>query len=237
MNYPVAILAGGLGRRLRPSTDRIPKVLTEIAGKPFAVHQIELLRSHGFRRLVFCVGHLGEMVEERIGSGEDYGIEIGYSYDGPELLGTGGALRKALSELGEAFFTIYGDSYLPCDFARIEATFDSTKKPALMTILHNANRWDRSNVFYKDGRIISYENRDPDPDSQHIDYGVGVFLARVIKGYPRNTSIDLGKIYQDLIANDQLAAYENMDRFYEIGSSSGLEETRQYLTGRLAVSE
>ena len=212
-------------------------MLTEIAGKPFAAHQIELLRSHGFRRFVFCVGHLGEMVEERIGSGEDYGVEIGYSYDGPELLGTGGALRKALSELGEAFFTIYGDSYLPCDFARIGAAFNSSKKPALMTILHNANRWDRSNVFYKDGRIISYEKRDPDPDSQHIDYGVGVFLARVFEAYPRNTSIDLAKIYQDLILNDRLAAYEQMDRFYEIGSSSGLEETRQYLTGRLALSE
>ena len=237
MNYPVAILAGGLGRRLRPSTDSIPKVLTEVAGKPFAFHQIELLRSHGFQRLVFCVGHHGEMVEERVGGGEQWGIEITYSYDGSELLGTGGALRKALPELGEAFFSMYGDAYLDCDYGRIKAAFHLSLKPALMTILHNADRWNRSNVFYKDGRINSYDKRDPDPNARHIDYGIGVFLARVIEAYPLGTKIDLGRIYQDLIANDQLAAYEQPDRFYEIGSSSGLEETRQYLTGRLAVSE
>ena len=132
----------------------------------------------------------------RIQSGAGGFVFVGSCrYDGPELLGTGGASRIALSELGEAFFTIYGDSYLPCDFARIKAAFNSSKKPALMTIFYNANRWDRSNVFYKNGRFISYDKRDPDPDAQHIDYGVGVFLARAIEAYPLDNRLDLGRIY------------------------------------------
>jgi len=100
MTLPVAILAGGLATRMRPLTERVPKVLLEVAGKPFAVHQMELLRENGYSEVVFCVGHLGEMVEELLGDGSQLGMSIRYSYDGDRLLGTGGALIRALPLLG-----------------------------------------------------------------------------------------------------------------------------------------
>src|ERR1700746_1564979 len=102
--FPVAILAGGLATRMRPMTERIPKALIEVAGRPFVEHQLALLRREGVERVVLCVGFLGEMIEARIGDGARYGLSIKYSYDGERLLGTGGALRRALPMLGEQFF-------------------------------------------------------------------------------------------------------------------------------------
>ena len=100
---PVAILAGGLATRLRPITEKIPKSLVSVAGEPFLAHQLRLLHSRGVRKAVMCVGYLGEMIEKEVGDGAAFGIELKYSFDGPKLLGTGGALRQALPLLGENF--------------------------------------------------------------------------------------------------------------------------------------
>src|SRR5215216_612376 len=93
---PVAILAGGLATRLRPITEKIPKSLVPVAGRPFLAHQLDLLRSRGIRRAVLCVGHLGEMIQRDFGDGSAHGVALGYSFDGPKLLGTGGAIQQAL---------------------------------------------------------------------------------------------------------------------------------------------
>src|SRR5258706_12972863 len=85
---PVAILAGGLATRLRPITEKIPKVLVPVAGKPFLAHQLELLCRTGIQRVVLCVGHLGEMIREQFGDGRDFGVNLAYSFDGPALFGT-----------------------------------------------------------------------------------------------------------------------------------------------------
>ncbi len=109
---PVAILAGGLATRLRPITKRIPKSMVPIAGKPFLAHQLEMLHSARIRRAVLCIGYLGEMIQREFGN-EAVGVKIDYSFDGEKLLGTGGAIRRALPMLGHEFLVLYGDSYLP----------------------------------------------------------------------------------------------------------------------------
>ena len=118
VSLPVAILAGGLATRLRPVTEDTPKALLDVAGKPFVVRQLEYLRQQGIVRVVLCVGYLGEQIRAVVGDGSALGLEVLYSWDGPQLLGTGGALRHALSALGEQFMVLYGDSYLPIDFRR-----------------------------------------------------------------------------------------------------------------------
>src|ERR1700681_14494 len=117
---PVAILAGGLATRLRPMTDRVAEALMRSAARPFIFHQLRLLKSQGIDRVVLCVGHLGAQVKAAVGDGRNLGLVIQYSFDGIELLGTGGALKKALPLLGDDFFVLNGDSYLPCSFARID---------------------------------------------------------------------------------------------------------------------
>jgi len=229
MNLPVAILAGGLATRLRPITETIPKALVDVCGRPFAVHQIELLRKNGIKRVVFCVGYLGEMVQETLGDGGRWGMELSYVFDGENLLGTGGALRRALPVLGKAFFIMYGDSYLPCDYEAVEQFFLTSGKLGLMTVFRNKDRWDRSNVLFQKGQIISYDKQNRSSDMQHIDYGLGVLRAEALQSYAPETVFDLVSVYKDLLSKNQLAGFETKQRFYEIGSHEGLSETRTYL--------
>jgi NDP-sugar pyrophosphorylase family protein len=231
MSLPVAILAGGLATRLRPLTERIPKSLVDVAGRPFVEHQLELLRRHGITRVVLCIGFLGEMVQAALGA--DYrGMSMHYVFDGPSLLGTGGALKQARPLLGEAFLVLYGDSYLECDYAAVEQTFLESGKSGLMTVLHNANQWDRSNVLFAEGQILRYDKRRPSPDMQHIDYGLGALRVQALTAYPDDRPLDLATVYQDLVHQGQLAGYVVTQRFYEIGSPGGLEETRRYLSSK-----
>ena len=232
MTLPVAILAGGLATRLRPLTERIPKALVDVAGKPFIEHQLDLLRRHGVNRIVLCVGYLGDMVEAALGDGSRWGIDLRYAFDGETLLGTGGALRKALPLLGERFLVLYGDSYLDCDYRAVEAAFVASGKLGLMTVFRNADRWDRSNVVFTDGRIVRYDKRRPTPDMAYIDYGLGALRAKAFYAYPTETAIDLAAIYKGLLARDELAGFEVTQRFYEVGSPDGLEETQRYLLAK-----
>jgi len=232
LDFPVAILAGGLATRLRPLTERVPKVLLPVAGKPFLAHQLTLLRAQGITRAVLCVGHLGEMIERDFGDGRDWGVELAYSFDGPVLLGTGGALQKALPLLGKQFFVLYGDSYLPIDFRPIAKTFQRSGKLGLMTVFHNQNRFDTSNVWFGDGEIKIYEKKNRVPQMEHIDYGLSILSAAAFQDYPAGTAFDLAALMQRLVQQKQLAGFEVRERFYEIGSPSGLAELEGLLTSQ-----
>ena len=225
----VAILAGGLATRLRPITEKIPKALVEVAGKPFLFHQLDWLKRQKVDRVVLCVGYLGEMIREQVGSGERWGIEVKYSLDGEKLLGTGGALKKAMPLLGKEFFVFYGDSFLPIDFLPVQEAFRVSGRPALITFLNNQGRWDRSNVEARDGRLIAYKKKDPTPAMEHIDYGLGVLSERAFLGSEANDSFDLADLYQALAQRGDLAGHEVIHRFYEIGSKEGLAETEKFL--------
>jgi D-sedoheptulose 7-phosphate isomerase len=231
MSLPVAILAGGLAVRLRPITEEIPKALVEVAGEPFVYHQLRLLAGQGIRRVVFCIGYRGQQIVEAVGDGRRFGVQAEYVYDGPALLGTGGALVNALPLLGEAFFVLYGDSYLVCDYHAVAATFQATKCSALMTVLRNEERWDTSNVEYDGGNIIIYSKTNKTPRMRHIDYGLGVFSRAVFADKPPGVAFDLADIYGSLAKHGMLAAYEVHQRFYEVGSLSGIEDLAEYLKG------
>jgi len=226
--FPVVILAGGLATRLRPITETIPKALVEVAGKPFIVWQLDYLRSQGVCRVVLCIGYLGEMIEALVGNGEHFGLQVSYSHDGPRLLGTGGAIKKALLLLEEHFFVLYGDSFLPINFLQVQQAYVQSKQQALMTVLRNGNRWDKSNVLFKNGLLVEYNKRTPTADMAHIDYGLGVVSNDVLAPYPANDSFDLADVYQELSNQGQLSGLEVDERFYEIGSHEGLKEAEDY---------
>ncbi len=225
----MAILAGGLATRLRPLTEQVPKALIPVAGEPFIAHQLRLLHSHGFRSVVLCVGYLGEMIEQEIGDGAAFGMQVRYCYDGPKLLKTGGALAQALPLLGKTWFMLYGDSYLRIDYGAVYETYLASGKPALMTVLENHNAWDRSNVLFKDGQIVKYDKHAPLPEMHHIDYGLSVFESAVFAGKEGQT-FDLSDLQSELAAKGQMAGYLAEHRFFEIGSPSGLRELETYLT-------
>ena len=230
--YPVAILAGGLATRLRPITEKIPKVLVPVAGRPFLAHQLDLLHGQGIKRVVLCLGHLGEMVEREFGEGTADRIELQYSYDGPALLGTGGAVKRALPMLGDKFFVLYGDSYLPIPFAPVAEFFERSSKLGLMTVYRNEGKYDTSNVVFGDGEIKVYDKKQRLPAMQHIDYGLSMFRREVFERYPADKAFDLAEVMRDLVAEKQLVGFEVKERFYEIGSPAGLDELNALLSDR-----
>lgn len=232
MSLPVAILAGGLATRLHPVTTTVPKALVEVAGRPFAEHQLDWLRSQGIERVVFCVAHLGEMIRDALGNGSRWNLRIDYVFDGGTLLGTAGALKRALPVLGEAFFVLYGDSLLTCDLPAIERAFRASGRAGLMAVFRNDDKWDRSNVLFQEGRLLRYDKVNRTPEMHHIDYGVGVLTDRALAPVPSDRPFDLAAVYQRLLAEGDLAGVETTDRFYEIGSPEGLEETRAFLAGK-----
>jgi len=225
---PVAILAGGLATRLRPITQTIPKALVDVAGQPFIVRQFVYLQSQGIRDVVICVGYLGEMIQAVVGNGARIGMNVRYSYDGPILLGTGGALKKAVPLLGDDFFVLYGDSFLPIDFVAVQQVYQTSGPQALMTVLKNSNRWDTSNVLFSDGRLAEYNKRSPSAGMAHIDYGLGLMAAEVLSKYSATESFDLADVYEDLSGQGRLCGMEVYQRFYEIGSHMGLQEAETY---------
>jgi MurNAc alpha-1-phosphate uridylyltransferase len=232
---PVAILAGGFATRLRPATEKIPKSLVEVNGEAFVVHQLRLLRANRVRRVVLCVGHLGEMIRDVLGDGRAYGVEVDYAFDGASLLGTAGALKNALPKLGDAFFVLYGDSYLVCDYAEVARSFSSSGKLALMTVFRNDGKWDSSNVDYDSGQILAYSKTMKSPSMQYIDYGLGVFRAGAFDDVPAGVAYDLAGLYGDFLREGQLAGFEVTQRFYEIGSPAGLEETARFIAAQGAL--
>ena len=227
--YPVVILAGGMATRLRPITEKIPKALVEVGGEPFIAHQLRLLYFHGVRRVVISAWYRGDMIRDYVGDGSEFDMQVSYVFDGDKPLGTGGAIRRALPLLNEPFFVLYGDSYLPCNYAEIQARFELSGQPALMTVYRNEGKWDTSNVEMRGETIIKYDKNKRSPAMQFIDYGLGIFRPDVFRGLKDGEYADLANIYRDLARDKKLAAYLAYQRFYEIGSYEGLRELDEVL--------
>lgn len=227
--YPVVILAGGLATRLRPITERIPKALVEVGGQPFIAHQLRLLKSHGVQHVIISAWYKGEMIREYVGNGNQFGMDVEYVFDGDYPLGTGGAIRQALTLFTDPFFVLYGDSYLPCDYADIQAHFDRHTRPGLMTVYRNQGQWDTSNVEMRNNEILCYDKINRTTRMEFIDYGLGLFKRDVFASMPRGQPADLTEIYQNLVAHHSLLAYEVKQRFYEVGSFEGLQELDKLL--------
>jgi N-acetyl-alpha-D-muramate 1-phosphate uridylyltransferase len=178
------------------------------------------------------VGFLGERIRDAVGDGAKFGLTLGYSFDGEIQLGTGGALRRALPLLGQASFVLYGDSYLDCSFAAAQEAYEASRSAGLMTVFRNEDRWERSNVLWRDGGIVEYNKRAPRADMTHVDYGLAILSARALAPWPDGAVFDLADLYHELSVRGELAGLEVGERFYEIGSLHGIEATERYLSSR-----
>jgi N-acetyl-alpha-D-muramate 1-phosphate uridylyltransferase len=218
------ILAGGLGTRLRPISETIPKALVPVAGRPFIEYQIELFHSHGVRDLIVCIGHLGHLIEEYLGDGRRFDVSIRYGYERDRLLGTAGAIKNVEPLLEDAFLVQYGDSYLLVDYRKVMTYFLQHDVPGMMVVYKNHDKWDRSNVVVDGDRVCRYDKLRKWPAMDYIDFGVSTFRREAFAGIPEGVATDLSTVHQALIEQRQLLAYEASHRFYEVGSPEGLQE-------------
>ena len=227
MMFPVVILSGGLGTRIKSKTKNHPKALLDIEGKPFIVRQLEYLSSQNIKKVIICAGYLGDQIQKVIGNGDAYNINVEYSFDGEVLLGTGGSIKKALYKLDEIFFILYGDSYLPISFKRVQEFFLKKNTSALMTIYKNESKFDKSNVYFKNKTII-YNKDNPTAEMKYIDYGLNLVNKKIFKKFMNNDIFDLSEVFTYLSENSMLNVMEIYDRFYEVGSEKGLIDTINY---------
>jgi NDP-sugar pyrophosphorylase family protein len=222
----IAILCGGLARRLSPLTNDIPKSMIDINGKPFIYWQLEKLKKSGFDRVVLCVGKFSDQIINYVGNGRKWNLYISYSIE-KRLLGTGGAIKKALPMMTEEFFVIYGDSLLEVDYKFVQQKFVDEKKLSLMCIYKNNDKYDKSNVVYRNGEIISYNKIKPNIDAQYIDFGLNIFSKSVFNKFKEK--FDLYQVHKSLLRMKELSVCVMPNRFYEIGSFDGLEELKIFL--------
>ncbi|HWD08718.1 MAG TPA: NTP transferase domain-containing protein [Actinomycetota bacterium] len=233
--YPVAILAGGRGTRMAGRTGPLlPKAMLPVAGRPFIDHKLEQLAAEGTTRVVLLLGHGAGAIADHVGDGARYGLEVAVVLDGEVLLGTGGAVRRALPELGEVFWVTYGDTLLSVPVAAAEAAFRSTRRPGLMTVLENHDAWDLSNVAVSGDLVVEYRKGAPPGTFAFIDYGMVILTRAAVASFPEGAPFDLAEVLHGLVHGRQLTAFAVTERFHEIGSDAGYVETDRWLRSRPA---
>ncbi len=226
------ILAGGRGLRMRPLTEHVPKHLLPVHGVPFAHHQLTWIAAHGVTHVTYCIGELADQIRDFVGDGSAYGLRVTYVEDGQPLRGTAGALRRALEAgaLDEAFLVLYGDSFLPINFQAVWDVFCGQPLPALMTVLKHDPRWEVGNVEYAEGVVLRYHKSKVDTGMPYVDYGLSVYRRDVIAArVPADEPHDLATLQTALAAEGQMAGFKVTQRFYEVGSMSGLKDLEQWL--------
>jgi NDP-sugar pyrophosphorylase family protein len=226
-----------MGTRLRHLAADIPKHLVDVGGRPFADLQLSWLRDEGVTDVVYCIGHRGQQIHAHVGDGSRFGLRASYVDEGEERRGTGGALRLALDRglLAEAFMVLYGDSLLDVSLPAVWRAHAEARCGSLMTVLRNDDRWDRSNVVYRGGKVVCYDKSRPaavQSEMHHIDYGLSVLSREVVARIPPMTTADLADLLHELSVEGQLAGYVCSRRFYEVGTPESVAELRAHLSER-----
>jgi N-acetyl-alpha-D-muramate 1-phosphate uridylyltransferase len=232
------VLTGGLGTRVKHISGPLPKSLIPFNGRPFILHHLDHLIESGIHRLLYSIGYNGDTIESLLRAQCPSHISIDFVADGPQLLGTGGAIRHVIDslDLTEPLLITYGDSYLHIDIAALTHQYNATDKPVLMTVMRNNGQWDRSNCHYSNGSVTLYAKPGtPDYDNtfSFIDYGLLVIDPAIVTSLvPPNTPSDLSTLLTSLSRQGVLAGMEVSNRFYEIGSETGIAEFDAYLRSR-----
>lgn len=226
----VVILAGGLGTRLRPMTQQVPKPMVEVNGRPFLEYIVRHLADQGFVDTLMLVGYLGEQVEHYFGDGHQLGISIDYSYE-PTPLGTAGAIRHALPKLDDSFLLLYGDSFLPIDYGQVTDAFTRSACEGLVVIYDNdssdtgvPNNIDIDGTGY----VARYDKTGPS-ELRYVEAGALCLYRRVFTALTAGTVVSLEQeLFPELISNHQLASFVTTQRFFDIGTPARLTAFTSY---------
>jgi len=225
----IVILAGGLGTRLYPITKEIPKSLVQIQGEPFIHWQLLHIKNNGIKNVVMCLSHKADQIVDYLGNGSKYGIDIQYSFDGQQQLGTGGAILNAIDKLHNDFFVIYGDSYLQIDFQEAYRVFRESKQQALMTYIENFNKLHKNNIGIDQHGNFYYDKKVSKINMSYIDYGLSILKKEIFFGYSKKERFDLSDLLNNLSMKNLVAWLQADIKFHEIGSQEGIKEFSDFI--------
>ncbi len=224
--HPVVILAGGHGTRVRHLTGpQRSKMLLPINGRPFIDFKLASLAAAGATDVVLLVGYGAASLREHVGSGEDFGLRVTYLDEGDKLLGTGGAIARALPQLPDAFWVTYGDTLLDVHLGRVEEQLASQDVLGVMTTLENRDHWETSNVDIEAGLVTAYEKGAPPGTFRWIDYGMLLLRRSAFAGFAVGSTFDLSDVLRRLVARRRLGAFDVSERFHDVGTEEAWRET------------
>jgi MurNAc alpha-1-phosphate uridylyltransferase len=234
MTRAVVVLAGGLGTRVAHVTGPdLPKALLPIGGHPFIDFKLAELTAEGADEIVLLVGHNADALEQHLREAAiPGGVRVRCVEDGPALLGTGGAIRRALDDLPARFWITYGDTLLDVPMEAVERFADDSGVNGVMVVLENVDQWETSNVSVGDGRVAVYEKGAPPGTHRFIDYGMLLLTRDAFAGRPVDEPFDLGEILHQEIAGSRLGAWTAQERFHDIGTEAAWRETDAWVQER-----
>lgn len=218
---PVAIMAGGLGTRLRPASGDQPKCMVEVGGAPFLAHLINLYQGQGFEHVHLCLGYGSDQVVDEVVSGRmgvTYSIEV-------DPLGTAGCIRNALDYLGDTIVVAMGDSYTPEPIVPHYERWCASGTSGAMFVLENHDALVPSNVEVTGDLVTRYQKHESPVGWRFVDYGISLFQRAVIESLPPGF-VDFGVVFQELADNGELLACVASEVFWEIGTPDSLARAR-----------
>jgi NDP-sugar pyrophosphorylase family protein len=231
MTRSVAVLAGGLGTRVAHLTEsNVPKAMLSVCGRPFVDVKLAELVAAGADEVVVLAGHGADTLRSHLGSETVGGVPVHLVEDGPTLLGTGGAIRRALDVLPDPFWVTYGDTLLTVPVEAVEG--ELARAPELlgvMTVLRNEDRWETSNVSIDDAmRVIAYEKGSPPGSHVYIDYGMLLLRHELFSSTKATVPFDLGDLLREAVAHGRLGASVVQERFHDIGTEEAWLDTERW---------
>jgi NDP-sugar pyrophosphorylase family protein len=204
----VIILAGGLGTRLRPYTETIPKSMMNICGKPFLEYQLTHLKNCGTKKVLLCVGYLGEQIEEFFGDGKNFGLNIKYSYE-KNPLGTGGALKNAEPKIETSPFVVMnGDTYSDFELKELKNNFPFSNPLMTMVVTYATNPKEQELIEMEDDNVSNFYQRDTIEHGNYlartskplINSGIYAFTKEIFHMIPKGKVCSLEKeIFPQLV--------------------------------------
>ena len=226
------ILAGGLGTRLKPLTNSIPKCLVTVAGKPFLEHVIARLHvSANVRDIVLAVGYRAEQIQNYFGDGSKCNVRIEYSVENPPR-GTGGALDQARQLIQNEFLILNGDNLIEMEYGMLIQKFrEHSDWVGALSLYSDPTSKFSKNVFW-DGKTpqINEYSYGSDQDKNYVDAGVKIFRKSILDYLPNKREFSLEKdILPSLARKRQLGAFPITQCPLEIGNLEQLRETENYL--------
>ena len=240
------ILAAGKGTRVRPLTYDLPKPMIPILGKPVMAYLVEHLASYGVTEIMVNVSYLHEKIEEYFGEGHQFGVQIGYSFEGhinnegevvPEAMGSAGGIKKIQEFAGffdDTTIVLCGDALIDLDIK--SALFEHRRKGALASVITREVPWDKVPsygvvVTDEDGRIRAFQEKPSVEEalSNFASTGIYIFEPEVIDLIPADRPFDIGSELFPLLAEKGLPFYAQQRKFdwIDIGSVKDYWEVLQ----------
>ena len=229
MSLPAIIIAGGYGTRIAAVAGNKPKSLIQICEKPFLYWQLDLLFKNGVEDVVLCLSHRAEQIMEYLSYQNDIQVNIHYCLDGDTQLGTGGSAKKAISLVKGPCFVLYGDSYLLADFSKIKDFYIKQSKQALMTTIHHSKTYEKPNVEMSQNKIVAYSKSRAGVNMKYLDYGLSILTSDCFDFSQGLATFDLSEVFSNLILRDEVVGYETDQKYFEIGSTRGFSEFKNYM--------